>query len=235
MCARLTARWWSCARLCTRNGAIGRRVELEVRLRKVDKNVTLRMRSPASFAAPPKKRIAAFAFDSFAILLMFLAVAGLAESIGLDLGTFRCFVVVAATYHLAFLAFRDGRTFGKQAQDICVISAAGERASYFQALVRVAVRYLPLALLTVEYKEWETVPALLGLSIRVFTCLLWLREIHLLQHSPIRQTLADSFARTFVVNMPTVQPHRAPAIPMFSANDAEFGNPPKLPPRGPKQ
>src|SRR5690606_31418931 len=40
-------------------------------------------------------------------------------------------------------------------------------------------------------------------------------------------TLADLVASTRVVNTPPLQPHRAPAAPMYSATDAEFGYPPR--------
>jgi uncharacterized RDD family membrane protein YckC len=45
---------------------------------------------------------------------------------------------------------------------------------------------------------------------------------------PSRQTLADLVARTLVINVPPPQPHRAPAAPMYSATDAEFGVRPRV-------
>ena len=189
----------------------------------------------ASFTAPPKKRIAAFVFDSVAVLLVFLMAVALAESQSVDIGSFRVFVMVAAAYHLGFLLLRDGRTLGKQAQDLCVISAAGEPVRAWQGAVRVLVRYLPLALLTVPYVEWELGPAVFGLLIKLVAGLLWLRELALLNIPPARQTLADRAARTLVVNLPAAQPHRAPAVPMFSASDAEFGPAPRRPGKGQEQ
>jgi hypothetical protein len=56
-------------------------------------------------------------------------------------------------------------------------------------------------------------------------------ETTLLGHSATRQTLADRVARSLVVNLPPLQPHRAPAGPMYSATDKEFGFPPRRPPR----
>jgi hypothetical protein len=40
-------------------------------------------------------------------------------------------------------------------------------------------------------------------------------------------TIADIVAHTRVVNTPPPQPHRAPAGPMYSATDAEFGYQPR--------
>ncbi len=40
---------------------------------------------------------------------------------------------------------------------------------------------------------------------------------------PTRQSTSDLLCRTFVVSALPLQPHRAPAAPMFSATDAKFG------------
>ncbi len=141
-----------------------------------------------SFLAPPGKRISAFVYDTLAVFLAFLLLASVAEASGFDPGAGRIFVACAFVYHYAFLAFREGRTFGKQAQDICVVSADGQRLSQWQAVLRPALRYMPLMLLTIDIHD------------------------------------------RFVVNLPTLEPHRAPAIPMYSATDKEFGTPPRRPP-----
>ena len=56
-------------------------------------------------------------------------------------------------------------------------------------------------------------------------------EISLIEKPPLRQSFADSAARTIVANLSPVQPHRAVAGPLYSAQDVEFGGPPKRPPR----
>lgn len=43
----------------------------------------------------------------------------------------------------------------------------------------------------------------------------------------IAQSVADFLSGTLVVKLPPPQAHRAPAVPMFSAHDAEFGVPPR--------
>lgn len=43
------------------------------------------------------------------------------------------------------------------------------------------------------------------------------------------RSIVDLVFTTRVVRMPPVQPYRAPAGPMYSATDAEFGNPPRRP------
>jgi hypothetical protein len=55
-------------------------------------------------------------------------------------------------------------------------------------------------------------------------------ELALMAHTSWRRSVADLFARTIVVNRPPPQAHRAPAYPMFSAKDEEFGPKPWLSP-----
>jgi len=55
-------------------------------------------------------------------------------------------------------------------------------------------------------------------------------DVTLLERSASRETLTDRLAGSLVVNLPPLQPHRAPAVPMYSATDAEFGHPPSRPP-----
>jgi uncharacterized RDD family membrane protein YckC len=186
--------------------------------------------SPRSFLADPGKRLAAGAFDFFAVFLTFLAVSGFAEASGSDWGTFRVFCLVALTYHFLCLILMHGQTLGKRAQGICVVTSGGEAVSWWRALLRALSRYLPLILLTIEYREWEVAEALTGLGLRAAVGLFCIGEVALLQRPPARQSLADRIAGTLVVNTPEVQPHRAPAIPMYSANDAEFGYPPQRKP-----
>jgi hypothetical protein len=50
-----------------------------------------------------------------------------------------------------------------------------------------------------------------------------LSELGMMYTLPTRQTLSDLVSRTLVVNVPPPQPHRAPAAPMYSPTDAEFG------------
>lgn len=185
------------------------------------------MASPSSFVATPAKRIAAFVYDFFVVFLGFMVVAVTTELVGQDVSNLATFAACAWVYHGLFLAFREGQTLGKAAQDICVVGVDGQPIRKWQALVRASVRHIPLLLLSINTRDWVLSEAILGLAIKIVAALLWLAEYSLLTSSPARQTVADRLARTLVVNLPTWQPHRAPAIPMFSADDAEFGQPPK--------
>jgi uncharacterized RDD family membrane protein YckC len=185
------------------------------------------MPSPSSFLATPGKRVAAAVFDLFAVVLIFLILAAAAELTGSDIGSFRTFLLVALVYHAASCMTLDGQTFGKRAQGICLVTSSGKAVSTHAAIVRASVRYLPPMLLTVNYVEWDLMEGIVAFAARVGVGLLFIAEVALLQRPPAQQTLADRAARTLVVNTPEVQPHRAPAIPMYSATDAEFGSPPK--------
>jgi len=55
---------------------------------------------------------------------------------------------------------------------------------------------------------------------------LLIESMVMLNH-PRRQRLADLVAGTAVVTEPPPQPHRAPAMPMYSKDDSELGPPPK--------
>jgi len=188
--------------------------------------------SPSSFVAKSGKRVAAFLFDLLIVLFAFLVAATIAATTGHDLSSFQGFAVVSIAYHTLFITFWNGQTPGKQAQDICVVSVDGQRPGQWRALARAAVRYIPLALLTIDWRDWVAIEAVASLCIKIFAVVLWLRELALLEGSPTRQTIADKIAGTLVVNLPAPEAHRAPAGPMFSATDEEFGTPPR---NGPKQ
>ena len=185
------------------------------------------MTSPASFVASPGKRIAAFIFDCFASTLLYLVAVAVSEPLGQDLSTFRAFLVVYFIYQFAFVAFRRGSTPGKEVQSICVLSTTGQAPSQWQSLLRASVRLALLGILTIELREWVLPEALIKFSCLAGFGLLALADLALLHNSPTRQTVTDRIAGTLVANLPSPEPHRAPAVPMYSATDAEFGTPPK--------
>jgi hypothetical protein len=104
-----------------------------------------------------------------------------------------------------------------------VVSTTGGGAL---SIVKIVVRSgLRPVMLTVF--GWTTLTFFAGPGFRVevlFAPLLL--ELGMMFTLPTRQTLSDLVARTLVVNVPPPQPHRAPAGPMYSPSDAEFGFPP---------
>jgi len=173
-----------------------------------------------SLTANPGKRLWAGGFDGLSVTVLFLVIAVGGEASGFDLARWSVLATVFFTYHFGCLAFRDGRTLGKTAMDICVVSASGQPLIVPQSLARAGVRTVPFAILAFPGGE---LPGAVLLALLVTT------EVNLLERPPARQTLADRVARSLVVNAPPLQPHRAPAAPMFSAGDAEFGFPPQRP------
>jgi uncharacterized RDD family membrane protein YckC len=114
----------------------------------------------------------------------------------------------------------DGASLGRRLFDIQVVSSLGSiNLSLWQTVLRPAVRIALYAVLVVYFSP--TPAHLLDVAALPF-----LIETALL-FTPASLTVADIIARTRVVNTPPPQPHRAPAGPMYSATDAEFGYPPR--------
>ena len=186
----------------------------------------------ASFVAKSGKRLWAGGFDALAVSVIFLAIAAAAEGLGADLSRWSVFGLIYFLYNVVPLLFREGRTLGKTAVDICVVSAAGRPLSVTEAIVRAAARSWPFFLLDTGIAR--TLDWYLGFSLAIpvgtlSLASLILAETTLLDRSSTRQTIADRLAGSLVVNLPPMQPHRAPAIPMYSATDGEFGIPPRRP------
>ena len=180
------------------------------------------MPTSPTFLAPAGKRLWAGLFDGLAVAVAFLLVAGIAEGLGVDLREWYVFGAIYVVYNYVCLAFRQGRTLGKTAVDICVVTTAGGAVSLGRSVIRVAVRAAPFLAGGGTFYTQTSVIAL---------AILFLVEIVMMERSQMRRSLADLAAGTFVVNLPPLQPHRAVAGPMFSATDAEFGGYPKRPPR----
>jgi uncharacterized RDD family membrane protein YckC len=176
----------------------------------------------STFFAPPGKRLWAGCFDMLTVAVIFLPIAATGEGLGWDLDKWNVLGIVFVAYHFICLAFRDGRTLGKTAMDICVVTTDARRISIRQSAMRTAFRAAPFAL-----------TGTLELDLLGFGTLggLMLIEMTRIETSPTRQSLADRIAGTVVANIPPLQPHRAPAGPMFSAGDAEFGGFPRRPPK----
>jgi uncharacterized RDD family membrane protein YckC len=115
----------------------------------------------------------------------------------------------------AFSALHPEYSFGRTVAAIHVLSSAGDgRLSFGQAVLRPTTRVV-LLFLCKEFGEVFNAEWLVALPIAL--------ELGLMAHTPWRQSLADKVAKTIVVIKPPVQPHRAPAYPMYSVKDEEFG------------
>jgi len=186
------------------------------------------MPAPSSFVASPGSRVVAFAFDALVVLTVLVLFSVPAAKMDAVLASPAAIAAFAWVYTVLALAFNHGRTFGKTVQHIAVLSSDGQRLELWRSMARATVRFAPLALLE---GLWQGQPLRDGLPMllaNVLGAALWLAELTLLFAAPARRTLADRFADSLVVNLPPPQPHRAPAAPMFSADDREFGVPPRL-------
>jgi len=128
-------------------------------------------------------------------------------------------VVVFVAYHATFLRVWSGETPGCRMMGIRIVSM-GKSADLTtgQCVWRpvALITWLFLGLLLADEFELDAIAFLPAfLNVMMMTSL------------PSRQSLQDLVCRTVVVRSPPLQPHRAPAAPMFSVSDAEFGYRPR--------
>ena len=178
------------------------------------------MANTAPFIASPFRRLVAGLID-FVLALMVAGIAsGVAQALGHDSNQLELALIVYTLYHAAFYLVWDGQTPGLRIFDIRTVSVIGGlELSATQALGRAGVRPCLLYLL-----GWAASAIATRFNvIAVLVLVLPLGELGMMFTLPSRQTLSDLISRTLVVNVPPPQPHRAPAAPMYSPTDAEFG------------
>lgn len=176
------------------------------------------MASARPYLASVQRRLVAFALDSVILLLATLIAYGVIDSLGQSSLLLVGFIpIVYLAYHTTVLT-NQNLAFGRVVASISVISARGNDLTPTQALVRALSRAVLIAAgLGGAVVSHEPLVMFLPCGI----------EVALMMVSPWRQSIADLLAGTLVVRAPQVQPHRAPAAPMYSATDSEFGVPPK--------
>jgi uncharacterized RDD family membrane protein YckC len=184
------------------------------------------MANAAPYIARPIRRVVAGALDLWACLFVVFWVFGVTTSVSYSSSYIEvillnkmAFVAYAAYHAICFWAFR-GTTPGLYFLDIRVVSASnGAELSFVQILARAGFR--PIFL----YSFWWTagLAASLPGADTILLVAPVLAELGMMFTLPTRQTLSDLVSRTLVVNIPPPQPHRAPAAPMYSPSDAEFG------------
>jgi uncharacterized RDD family membrane protein YckC len=170
----------------------------------------------AAYLATPLRRTAAAAIDFGVVFLLSLLAAAIIQQIRLDLLAIGLgSILIFIAYHFSFLYYWSGETPGRRLLDIRVVSSrATIDLTPLQCVGRPLLRLLWLiAFLPLERSfeiPWLSMAPLFA-------------DLALMTFLPSRQTVADLLCRTVVVNTPPPQPHRAPAGPMYSATDAEFG------------
>jgi uncharacterized RDD family membrane protein YckC len=177
------------------------------------------MHAAAPFLATTSKRIAAAAIDLGPLAFLWMVILAAATDAGLPILLLALLTPLSyVTYQAAFLYYWDGESPGRRTCNIRVVLADGGRElGLWRCVARPLVRTLSIVaggLLA----QWIGAIALALALMLDFLLIAWL---------PLKQSLPDIVCRTLVVNAPPPQPHRAPAAPMYSASDAEFGPPPR--------
>ena len=188
------------------------------------------MSSPKNFTAGSSTRSLAYLFDLAAVAFVFMVVYAFGEALNLKLDDPILFAAFIFVYQAYFLVARAGATPGKYVKNICVIAANGEPLVSGQAVARGLLTSLPYVCLAAGATRIDPIAQGLVSVVPTFGVAYLFTDLVLLEYTHARRTLTDILTRTLVVKLPPIQPHRAPAVPMFSANDAEFGNPPRRPP-----
>ena len=182
------------------------------------------MPNAAPFTASPWKRVIAGAVDGVLTLLLFIVAIAAVMSVVGDLWGPGLVAVAAATYivyHVAFFLVLDDATPGLRSLNMRIVSTTGGGSlSLAKMLVRSGFR--PAMLYAFGWLIFLAHPFFTAEPMLFAPLLI---ELAMMFTLPSRQTLSDLVARTLVVNVPPPQPHRAPAAPMYSPSDAEFGLP----------
>ena len=180
------------------------------------------MANAAPFIAHPGRRLAAGFVDLVLSIMLAGVVSWIAQGSGYESASeIRLAFAVYALYHATFYWLWIGQTPGLRIFDIKTVSAVGGiELSIWQAMARGSIR--PLLLYLCGWAA-NSIPAVPFNMVVVIVLAPLLAELGMMLTLPTRQTFADVLSRTLVVNVPPPQPHRAPAAPMYSATDAEFG------------
>lgn len=173
-----------------------------------------------SLVAPPAKRLMAALIDISVVVCAgwFFASAITSDWYPYALLTWTI-PAVYWIYETSCLVSWKGSSLGRNLFDIQVVSSTGNYdLALWQAVIRPASRIAYYA----GFLAYLRPAPVHQLDVALYPFVLEL----VLLYMPWGVTLADLVARTRVINTPPPQPHRAPAGPMYSATDAEFGHRP---------
>jgi uncharacterized RDD family membrane protein YckC len=177
------------------------------------------MSNATPFLATTSKRIAAAALDLVPLTFVWMVAVAIASDVGLPvLHVALLTPLTYIAYQAGFLYYWDGESPGRRVCNIRVVHADGARELGLpRCIARPIVRVLAIVLAGL-LAQWIGQIAL-GLALAI--------DLIMISSLQLKQPLADVICRTLVVNAPPPQPHRAPAGPMYSALDAEFGPRPR--------
>jgi uncharacterized RDD family membrane protein YckC len=178
------------------------------------------MSAAAPFLASAQRRLGAAVVDAAPVVLFSIFALAAIDQLKLGIATMLVVVpLIFLAYHATFNYYWSGETPGRRLFDIRLVSAGPALdLTIAQCMARPLVRILWLL---------AFVPFAAAFRNPWYSVLPAVADIFLVSVLPRRQTLADFLCRTIVVRTPPPQPHRAPAAPMYSATDAEFGVAPR--------
>lgn len=177
------------------------------------------MANSAPFMARPFNRVTAGFVDLFiSICLLGLVVHFLDINKSMVIASVG--LVVYGFYHALCYSSFNGVTLGLRYMDMRLVSASNRTLlSARQAVLRAVFR--PALLFLTGWAALDYAPPGAWRASVFLTPIIV--ELGMMFTLPSRQTLSDLVSKTLVINVPPLQPHRAPAGPMYSASDAEFG------------
>ena len=178
----------------------------------------------AQFSAPPHKRLMAAGLDLLFVFSIATFLSPLVKESGFAVRFDWLVAGVYFAYQALFLKLWAGQSPGRRLLDTVVVRTSGGELTWLEAIARPAARVIAFAA-TPDLAFRVVWPGYDAFQIPGFGLI----ELALLLSTASRRTLADYVARTIVANVPPLQPHRAPAAPMYSEHDAEFGFPPSRP------
>jgi uncharacterized RDD family membrane protein YckC len=174
------------------------------------------MNSTAPFLASAGSRFGAGVVDMGPILLLAIVALAVVDKLGLNpVAMVMSAPLAFVAYHAYFNYSWSGESPGRRLFDIRIVSGKTPvDLSPAQCIGRPIIKivwlgsFISVAMVFRNQLLW-VLPVLIDLSLMLY--------------HPWRQSFSDFICRTIVVKTPPPQPHRAPAGPMFSATDAEFG------------
>ena len=185
------------------------------------------MASTAPFIGSPLRRVAAGAIDLVICLIITFFGWGISFGIGSPAqvleGAFlnnKAAYAVYGVYHAAFFWLLRGQTLALLLLNLRLARASdGTEPNFLLAVFRAGARPLVVfgLVLAADFANSSFRPLVLIAAVPLIV------EMGMMFTLPSRQTLSDLLCRTLVINLPVAQPHRAPAGPMYSRSDSEFG------------
>ena len=179
-------------------------------------------------SAPAGKRALAIAIDCLAAAALYWCL--VQADVPLVEGEFLLFICTAFVVGVAAsAALLPGQSPGKAVARIAVLSSSPKSLTILKQVARDASRVL-LAFIGSFAFMIGGIASLQQAFVMSLSCV----AVFELVASSVRldgRSLADILFNTRVVSLPPLQPHRAPAGPMYSSTDAEFGKSGHRPPR----